>query len=527
MFRLIFLALALVAHAGVAEARWREASTRHFLIYSEGTEAELRRAAEQMERYDSMLRLATGVSDPERSPATRVTIFYLRDSAKVREMANMRDSGVLAFYLPYASGGIIFAPRIDYRLNRAGSLNRHQNMNETFSAQSTLLHEYTHHFMFNNFNFGAPLWLQEGYPEFFSTARFEEDGSMTIGAPPAERRDEIASGSEINAEHILLRPEDNRQVGGIYAIGWLMSHYLTLHPDRQGRELLQYYRALAAGQTPAQAASAFGDLGQLTSQLRDYRRTREFPASRIPAERLSTGPIVIRELSPAEDSIMEVRMTSKRGVNRSRARNLVADARRIAANHPNDAFVQVTLAEAEYDAHNWDLAEGAADRAIAADPNMVDAHLYKARAIWARAKEAEDKSPETWREVRRILAAANRLDPGDPEPLMLFYQSYEPQGIEPTENAVAGLITAHQLAPQADGLRMLAVREFLRKGEAQRAALAWGPLVGGGHSGRYSEDMEAITTMIRAGDAQGAFAKIEELRAELRRRAEAQGEDED
>jgi tetratricopeptide (TPR) repeat protein len=520
MIRLIFLALALLGFAGSAEARWREASTRHFLIYSEGSEAELREAAEQMERYDSLLRVATGVRDPDRSPATRVTIFYLRDSTKVRELIRARDSGILAFYLPHSSGGVIFAPRQDFRINRRGSVNRHQNMDEKFSAQSTLLHEYTHHFMFNNFNFGAPLWLSEGYPELFSTARFEEDGSVTVGLPPAERAGEISASSDINAEQILLRPEDNRQIGAIYAIGWLMSHYLTLHPDRQGRELLRYYQALSAGQSPEQAASVFGDLGRLTNQLREYRRSREFPVSRIPAERLSTGSIVIRELSPAEDAILEVRMQSKRGVNRDQARDVAEQARRIASNHPDDPFVQVSLAEAEYDARNWDLAEAAADRAIAANPNLVDAHLYKARAIWGRAEAAEDKRPETWREVRRILAAANRLDPGDPEPLMLFYESHEPAGVEPSENAIAGLINAHELAPQGRDLRILAVREMLRKGDVQRAALAWGPLVGGGHSGRYSDELQAITTLIRARDAQGALGKLEELRAEWKREAE-------
>ena len=523
MIRLIFLALALTVQAGVAEARWREASTRHFLIYSEGSEAELRQAAEQIERYDSMLRVATGVSDPDRSPATRVTIFYVRDATKVRELAGARDSGIWGFYLPHASGGIIFSPRIDYRSGRRDSVNRFHNSpgaDETFTAQSVLLHEYTHHFMFNNFNFGAPRWLSEGYPEFFSTARFEEDGSMTIGIPPAERGREIETGSDINAEQILLRPQDNWRVDGIYAIGWLMSHYLTLHPDRMGRELLAYYRALSSGQSPEQAASVFGDLGRLTSDLREYRRARTFNVARIPAERLSTGTISIRELSDAEESIMDVRMRSKRGVSRDQAESLVREARRAAEPYPNDPFVQVSLAEAEYDARNYDAAEAAADRAIAADATLVDAHLYKARAIWARLKAAEDKNPESWTEVRRIIARANRLDPGDPEPLMLYYQSYEPSGAEPTENAVNALIQAHELAPQADGLRILATRELLRRNEARRAALAWGPLASSGHGGRNRDEFEAVTALIRAGDTAAALTRLDALRAEAEQDAE-------
>ena len=213
-------------------------------------------------------------------------------------------------------------------------------------------------------------------------------------------------------------------------------------------------------------------------------------------------------------------MRSKRGVSRSQARSLVGDARRIAANYPNDAAVQVALAEAEFDARNYVEAEAAADRAIAANPQLVGGHLYKARAIWERAKAAQDKRPETWREVRRILAAANRLDPGNPEPLMMFYESYEPSGVEPTANAIEGLINAHELAPQSRDLRILAVREFLRRNDAARASLAWGPLVGRGHSGQYSPDLDAITALIAARDSSGALAKLDELREKWRREQE-------
>ncbi len=520
----LLLAVLLVAQAGLAEARWREASTRHFLIYSEADEKELREAAEQLERYDSMLRVAMGVNDPDRSPATRLTVYYLRDVNKVRELAGARGSGIWGFYIPHAAGGVVFSPRMDYRSGHRNSLHRFHTpaaVQDSFTAQSVLLHEYTHHFMFNNFNFGAPLWLSEGYPELFSTARFEEDGSVTIGTPPWERRHEITSGSDINAKQILLRPGENWRVPGIYGIGWLMSHYLTLHPDRMGRELLAYYRALAANQPPEQAAAAFGDLDKLTSDLRAYRRTDEFNLARIPAEQLSTGPIVIRALNAGENAIIDVRMRSKRGVNRSQAESLVRDARKAAAPYPNDPFVQVSLAEAEYDARNYDAAEAAADRALAADPNLVDAHLYKARSIWARAEAAEDKSPETWGEVRRIIAAANRIDPGDPEPLMYFYQSYEPSGEAPSDNAIDALITAHELAPQAGDLRMLATRELLRRNDAQRAALAWGPLVGAGHGRQDQDKLEAITALIRAGDSEAALTSLDALREAWKKKAEA------
>lgn len=522
MIRRILLALALLAQMGVAEARWREASTRHFLIYSEADQEDLRQAAEQIERYDSMLRVATGVNDPDRSPANRVTIFFVRDVHQLRELHGVRDSGVWGFYLPYGSGGIVITPRQSYRPQRTRSIYMTAvptELEESFTAQGVMLHEYTHHFMYNNFNFGAPLWLSEGYPEFFATAKFEEDGSIIIGTPPWYRNFEIADAGDINAREILLRPSENYRVSGIYGIGWLMSHYLTLQPERQG-QLQAYMQALATGKEPAEAASVFGDLDRLTSDLRRYRRSSEWGVSRIPAERLSTGAVAIRELSDAEDAIMDVRIRSKRGVNRDSAPSVAREARRAAAPYPNDPFVQVTLAEAEYDARNYAEAEAAADRALAASPNLVDAHLYKARAIWGRAEAAQDRNPEIWLEVRRILSAANRLDPDDPEPLMLFYQSYEPSGVEPTENAIEALVAAHQMAPQDSGLRLLATRELLRRNQPVRARTAFAPIVNSVHGRENREKVAEVMTLIRAGDLQGAVAKLDELREEARRETE-------
>jgi tetratricopeptide (TPR) repeat protein len=98
-------------------------------------------------------------------------------------------------------------------------------------------------------------------------------------------------------------------------------------------------------------------------------------------------------------------------------------------------MAQATLAEAEYDAGNYKEAEAAADRAIAADPKLIDGLIYKAMARMALVEEDKAAGPAQWAQVRKLIAAANRLDPDDPEPLMLFYRSFSAEGREPTKNA--------------------------------------------------------------------------------------------
>jgi len=517
--RYILILLALLGWTDTADARWREASSRHFVIYSEADEAELRQAAEQFERYDSMLRFVTGVADPDRGPASRVTIFFVRDVQELRRIYGARQSGIWGFYLPYARG-IIITPRIGYRSQRGSSVMRTSTpaaIEDSFNARGVMLHEYTHHFMFNNFNFGAPLWLSEGYPEFMSTARFEDDGSVTIGTPPWYRNNEISEARDINAQEVLLHPADNYKIQGIYGIGWLMSDYLTFDQHRTG-QLAAYLHALDTGAQPEQAAAVFGDLDQLSSELRRYRTGSGFPLSRIPAAHISVGQISIRELSDAENAIMEVRIRSKRGVSRTTAPDVARDARAAAAPYPNNAFVQVSLAEAEYDAKNYVEAEAAADRAIAADPRLIDGYLYKARSMWARAEAAHDTTPRTWTAIREILAQANRIDPDDPQPLAFFYESYQPSGIAPTANAIDGLFVAQQMAPQESGLRILATRELLARNRVADARRLFAPIASSAHGSENREKVAQVMTLMQAGDGPGALAKLDELREEARRR---------
>ena len=99
---------------------------------------------------------------------------------------------------------------------------------------------------------------------------------------------------------------------------------------------------------------------------------------------------------------------SKLGMERANAPRIAADARRLAASHGDDPFVQVALAEAEYDAENYAAAAAAADRALAADPNHVHALIYKGRAEMKLA--AVKGAAADWARIRTWFTRANKLD---------------------------------------------------------------------------------------------------------------------
>jgi tetratricopeptide (TPR) repeat protein len=514
MNRLIkFAWLALLAFApAAARAEWREASSRHFLVYSEGSAASVRAFATKLEKFDKAMRLRIGLSDVDFGPANRVTVFLVADRLAVQRLMSSRDRSVAGFYSGRADGSIAVVPRSsDVR-----------TINDLDPA-TILLHEYSHHIMMQNARVAYPAWFREGFAEFNSTARFEKDGSIGFGAAANHRARSLLNIPPLPIE--LLFDPNRRKLSQseweatIYGRGWLLTHYLMFEPSRVG-QLDAYIKALNSGRDSVAAAqAAFGDLKVLDRQLRDYLDRRMIPYKRYPASELTFEPIVLRTLRPGENAVMELRMRARIGVGEAEEAELARDLRKAAAPWPNDAAVQATLAEAEYDAGNLDEAESAADRALAADPKNVDALTYRARVAMARARTGPSGNAAAWREVRRRIALANRADPNDPEPLILYYQSFSAQGVAPTRNAVEGLLQAFELAPQDRALRLMVARQLLLDGKAGDARSALVPIAYDPHGGPLGQAVVGIVTMIDRGgakaalDAWGNVAKAEERKA--------------
>ncbi|MBA3676882.1 MAG: hypothetical protein H0W74_05695 [Sphingosinicella sp.] len=216
-------------------------------------------------------------------------------------------------------------------------------------------------------------------------------------------------------------------------------------------------------------------------------------------DKVTVGPVRIRQLSAGENAVMNLKIRSRRGLNTERSKALVPEIRRASAPFPKDAAVQTSLAEAEFDAGNFLEAEAAADRALALDPKAMDGLIYKARAKMALAAAGPSGSEAAWKEVRRAIVAANRADPDDPEPLILFYSSYREQGIEPTANATMGLVRALELAPQDGDLRMKVAYQLLIDGKTREARTALVPIAFDPHGGERAATAAAIIEKLDSG----------------------------
>lgn len=85
-FALALLAgIAMVASAGAAEAKWLRADTDSFIIYSESNEKSLLEFAQNLQRFDTTLRLLFKVETP--GEESKLPIYLVAAAPDVAELA--------------------------------------------------------------------------------------------------------------------------------------------------------------------------------------------------------------------------------------------------------------------------------------------------------------------------------------------------------------------------------------------------------------------------------------------------------
>lgn len=508
MVRKLLMSAVLVVSAWpfTAHAVWQEASSTHFIVYADDKPERIRAFTERLEKFDKAMRVMRGVPDEKLADADRVRVYMVGSIGDVRRLAGKGMSNVAGFYETRIGGPVAFVPRDA----PSGSV-------FDLSAQAILLHEYAHHFMFLNWpNTVFPEWFVEGFAEFNATASFNKDGGVTIGQPPVYRVWSLGDSSALPAGRMLqLDPGKLRedQTEALYGRGWLLLHYLSFDESRKG-QLAKYMDAINAGKKVEEATGAFGDLKKLDSDMTAYIMRSRITVATLKASSLPIGEIKLRVLSPGEAAVMPARLRSTRGVDASSADEVAALASKLAAPFPNDAGAQNELAEAAFDAGDLPTAKAAVERALAADPKSIHALIYKSMVMCAELAKTEDRDPSHWRTARHGYIEANHLDPDNPEPLTLYYQSFFQAHAKPTSNAEDGLLSAYTDAPYAYELRMNAAIILLHRGEKERARLALLPVAYSPHrAGSVNTALDAVTA-IDAGKIDEALKALESSKSD-------------
>jgi tetratricopeptide (TPR) repeat protein len=507
----VLLAGVVLLHSPLTLAAWREASSEHFVIYADESERDLRTFSEKLERYHKAMTALFPSRGGTPSPSNRPTVYVVGNDRQVRKLlgnAEIASSFVQGFYVPRAGGSAAFIPPIKTR-----------NSGEVSESEMILMHEYAHHFMYENLSLMVPPWFTEGFAEYFSSAVFEANGSVILGGPDNHRAYEFSKDvRQISIEELLdsatyAAHRSKTRYDNFYVRSWSLFHYL--YSNQAGKDkMVDYLDRLNRGESELDSArAAFGDLAKLDRELERYLRNR-IPSWRVFSEQLSFAPIAIRELNPAEVASLAVRMQSDRGIEPDepeKAEEIAQEARELAANYPDEPEVLAALAEAEYDAENDEAAIAAADQALALNPTHMNALIQKGLALTRIASATKDA--EAWAAVRSHFLAVNKIEPEHPIPLLYYFLSYPGQGMEPTQNAIDGLELALQLAPYDPQLRLITAQVQMNQKRYREAIQTLSVLALNPH---YEEDDAlALLRAARKALAEQTAANDDEATAEV------------
>ena len=251
---------------------WKRLTTPNLTVVGNARESDLRRAAEEIERFRSAV--ATLSTSLRLDSPVPVTVVVFRDDNaftpfKPRNRGRILDN-VAGYFMPMPHAGYIaMAP----------------TGNRQFTYQVTF-HEYTHYIVNRNMK-RLPFWLNEGLADFYSTfAGSEKDGRTIIGRPIDSYVAMLLTRSLIPLARFVSPTEtarlfrDAEGTYKMYAQSWALTHYLLVGNKGARRGQLGQFIARVSGGAPADKAfvEVFGpDLAALDRELSAHVRQFQLP----------------------------------------------------------------------------------------------------------------------------------------------------------------------------------------------------------------------------------------------------------
>jgi Tfp pilus assembly protein PilF len=251
----------------VDAAPWHRVTTPHFLLVGDVPARTLRGLAVDLEALESLL----GALNPDQSvlsPRAQVIVFanqatFARYAPLV---AGDRPAPVSGFFLSHPHGDFVV-------VSAAAEPDVHR----------VLYHEVLHRFVRHHLP-EAPLWLNEGLAEFYSTLEVES-GEAWVGRQVVDHVVRLQRGPrrplgellEISAD--AHAEEDTVRESAFYAESWALVHHLLVNEGGGRAALARYAGRLRAGEDPVAAFSAeFGDLAALDRRIdQELRRAPREP----------------------------------------------------------------------------------------------------------------------------------------------------------------------------------------------------------------------------------------------------------
>jgi tetratricopeptide (TPR) repeat protein len=460
-------------------ASWIIVNSDRFEIFSTLSEDDTKALATDLERFHALIYAVT--SAPTRAPVLPTRIFAFKRKSDYRRFAPKDSAG--AFQSGIRTNNIILT---DFSREHLG-------------ASEIVLHEYVHFVLRNATTTEYPIWYDEGFAEFLSTARVVEGGRMAVGIFPKVRLNAFKYLPWISIERIIegksYKDFPGRKIGMFYAEAWALVHYLTLDRSEKmtiGPDLTQYLSLVEREVAPPAAfREAFGE--STVSASKNIQRMLERGDLRIigiPLAKLDFDRSDPTVRVPSVDEI-HVRF-GQLGLSGGDGERAEVEFSAAIAFNPENSRAQAGLGDAHKLQERYAEAEPFFLRAVELDPldvfNQLDlAEYYQA---FAMTDEGIKNLAKLLEQSRASYRRAMEIDASSVESTAMLGSTH----LAPGENAILAipmLEDAYAALPSSGLIRDFLAEAYIATDQIRKASLLLRSNAAAHGSGDVAESVES------------------------------------
>ena len=420
--------------------KWIRVRSPTFLIYSNTSRRKTTEIGLGFERFRAVfLRLKPGARQRSDLP-TSIFIFKNQESYQpYMSSPPQRDRALVGQFQPGRFGDLV-------------AVNAYPRQGE---ALPVVYHEYVHSLVAQNIP-QAPLWLNEGLAEYFSTFRFRGE-KVEVGRLVPEHLRWLRNHSfiplqrlvEINHSSPEYRDGDR---GGLYAQSWLMVHYLLVGGEVSSQNVPGFLRLLDYGERvgPALQESFGMDAETFEKKLRGYVNSQSMSFYTISLADLGPEPELEVENAARSEVLYQL------GTLLTDLSHEVAGAAQRADDHLRAALADDTVAGDAYASLGWleelhgeaAKAESLYTEAMEREPTWWRSWALCGRFFSRRLDtNGSDPDADDLANARSAFRRAVRLEPGFGEAWALLGATYLHEA-NAADEGLAALDKAHLLMPE-------------------------------------------------------------------------------
>jgi len=284
----------LALSASAQTDSWLEVRTPHFVVVSNSSEKEARHTTLQFERMRSVFHRI--FPDANLDTAAPIVVLAVTDKRNIEALEPEAYLGTGKLTL----GGLFLqAPEKNYVLLWLNVPGLH--------PIAGIYHEYTH-FVVARTGEWLPLWLNEGWAEFYQNTEIDDDevrlGKVDASIVALLQRNPLlplATILTVDQHSPYYHEEDKGSM--FYAESWALTHYLKIKDGRENtHRLLDYLDLVHKNVDSVSAATqAFGDLQQLQTDLQKYIVNGDYSLQRMAGSTdVDDSSFAVRTLTQAQ-----------------------------------------------------------------------------------------------------------------------------------------------------------------------------------------------------------------------------------